>query len=120
MNSKSYLRNFGLIVAIFALACLPALAKNPHPFHTMASVMTPNGKQIPAGVYEVSWQSHSPTATVTFMKGNQVVATVDGHWADHGSIIEQDAILYQQNPEGMATLMEIRFAGRSQTLIIDK
>ena len=118
MNSTSYLRNLGLIVAIFALACLPAFAGHSHTFQTKASVMTPDGTQIPAGVYQVNCQSHSPTATVTFKQDKKVVATIEGHWVERGENFEDDSIVYQQNADGMPTLTEIRFAGRNQALVI--
>jgi len=119
MNSKAYLKHLARTIALLVIVCLPAFANNSRAFHTQASVLTPDGKAIPAGAYQVSWESHSPTATVTFKQGSRVVATVDGHWVDRSGKYEDDAILYQRNPDGTNTLMEIRFAGKNQALVID-
>lgn len=120
MNSKAYLKYLARTFALLVAVCLPAFANNSHTFHTQASVVTPDGKPIPAGIYQVSWLSHSPTATVTFKQGNRVVATAEGHWVGHEDKFEQDSIVYEQNPDGTRSLREIRFAGKDQALIIDK
>lgn len=120
MNSKSSLKNIGLLVALFALACVPAFAGHHHVVRTMASVMTPSGTPIPAGTYHVNWQSHRPTVTVTFMQDEKVVATVDGRWEDRGAIFDGDSLVYRKSDDGMLTLSEICFAGRSQALVIGK
>lgn len=119
MNSKAVWKHLARTVALLVVVCLPAFANNSHTFHTQASVVTSDGKAIPAGVYQVSWQTHSPTATVTFKQGNRIVATVEAHWADRSDKYQDDAILYQRNPDGTNTLIEIRFAGRNQVLLMD-
>lgn len=119
MKSKAYLNYLARTAALFVLMCLPAFANNARTFHTQAAVLTPDGKTIPAGAYQVSWESHSPTATVTFKQGNRVVATVEGHWVDRDVKYADDAILYERKPEGTNALLELRFAGKHQALVID-
>jgi hypothetical protein len=105
--------------ALFLLMSLPAFANNSRIFHTLDSVVTAGGTTIPAGVYDVTYESQSPTATVTFRQGKRVVATVDGKWVDRDVKYNNDAIVYNTHPDGTRTLIEIRFAGRKQALVLD-
>src|SRR2546427_13206828 len=119
MKSNGVSKYLGRAVALFLFVSLPAFANNLNTFHTSDSVVTPNGTEIPAGVYEVTYKSHSPTATVTFTQSKRVVATVDGKWVDRDAEYKNNAIVYRTNPEGTRTLLEIRFAGRKQALLLD-
>src|SRR5260370_4542580 len=115
MKAKGHLKHLARALALFLLVSLPAFANN---FRTADSVVTPNGAQIPAGVYEVTYKSHSPTATVTFKQGGRVVATLDGKWVDRDIRYDNDALVYDTNPDRTRTLIEIRFAGKKQALVL--
>ena len=119
MNSNGVSKFLARALALFLFVSLPAFANNSYTFHTADSVVAPNGTEIPAGVYAVTYESHSPTATVTFKQGKSVVATVDGKWVDRDVKYESNAIVYRTNPEGTRTLLEIRFAGKKQALVLD-
>src|SRR5579864_1682228 len=79
--------------------------------------VTLNGNKLPAGFYEISWVSHSPEATVTFVRAGKVMVTSMGKWVDHGETYKADALVYSNNADGTHTLLEIRFAGRKQALV---
>jgi hypothetical protein len=115
MKINGVSKYFARALALFLFVSLPAFANN---FHTVDSVVTPNGTQIPAGVYEVTYKSHSPTATVTFKQGGRVVATLDGKWVDRDLKYDNDALVYDTNSDGTRTLIEIRFAGKKQALVL--
>jgi hypothetical protein len=104
-----------LILIIFAVN-LSMWAKNEKalPFRTEVTL---NGNKLPAGFYEISWVSHSPEATVTFVKAGQVVVTAMGKWVDRDTKYTTDALVYSNNADGSHTLLEIRFAGRKQALV---
>ena len=119
MKSNSVSKYLARALALFLFMSLPAFADSLHTFHTTDSVVAPTGAEIPAGAYEVTYKSHSPTATVTFKQGKRVVATVDGKWVDRDVEYKNNAIVYQVNPDGTRTLFEIRFAGRKQALLLD-
>jgi hypothetical protein len=104
-----------LVLIIFAVN-LSTWANNEKtlPFRTEVIL---NGNKLPAGFYEVSWVSHSPEATVTFVRAGKVVATAMGKWVDRGEEYKADALVYSNNADGSHTLLEIRFAGRKQALV---
>jgi hypothetical protein len=119
MKINGVSKHLARAVALFLFVALPAFANNLNTLQTSDSVVTPKGAEIPAGVYEITYQSHSPTATVTFKQGKRVVATVDGKWVDRDVEYKNNAIVYRTNPEGTRTLIEIRFAGKKQALLLD-
>jgi len=105
-------------VLIFALLAvnLAASANNAKtlPFRTEVTL---NGNKLPAGFYEISWVSHSPEATVTFVRAGEPMVTAMGKWVERGEKYKTDALVYSNNPDGSHTLLEIRFAGRTQALV---
>jgi hypothetical protein len=76
-----------------------------------------NGQKLTAGFYEISWVSHSPEATVTFVRAGQVMVTAMGRWVDRGAKYKTNAFVYTNNADGSHTLLEIRFAGKNQALV---
>ena len=65
-----------LVVVTFAVA-FSASANNIKTLSFRTEV-TLNGNKLPTGSYEVNWVSHSPEATVTFVKAGQVMMTAMG------------------------------------------
>jgi len=119
MKTNGHVKHLARVLALFLFVSLPAFADSLHTFHTADSVVTADGTKIPAGVYDVTYKSHSPTATVTFKQGRRVVATVGGKWVDRDIKYDNDALVYDTNPDGTRTLIEIRFAGKKQALVLD-
>lgn len=109
-------RRVGLVILIALVLNLSAWANNGKtlPFRTEVIL---NGSKLPSGFYEISWVSHSPEATVTFVKAGQVMVTAMGRWVERGAKYNADALVYTNNPDGSHTLLEIRFAGRKQALV---
>jgi hypothetical protein len=107
----------GVLVVLIVLALnLSAWANNSKTVSFRTEV-TLNGSKLPSGYYEISWVSHSPEATVTFAKIGQATVTAMGKWVDRGAKYHVDAVVYSNNADGSHTLLEIRFAGKSQALV---
>jgi hypothetical protein len=106
----------GLLILITFAVNLSMWANNQKtlPFRTEVTL---NGNKLPAGFYEISWVSHSPEATVTFVRAGQVMVTALGKWVDRDTKYTTDALVYSNNADGSHTLLEIRFAGRKQALV---
>jgi hypothetical protein len=111
------LLKLGLPLLMVLGSNVSARANNEKTF-SFASDVTLNGTMLPAGFYEIRWVSHSPEATVTFVKAGHVVATSMGKWVDRGSKYKADALVYTNNTDGSHTLKEIRFAGQKQVLVL--
>lgn len=109
-------RRLSLLILIVLALNLSAWANNEKtlPFRTDVTL---NGTKLAAGFYEISWVSHSPEATVTFVRAGQVMVTAMGKWVDRGAKYRADSLVYTNNPDGSHTLLEIRFAGRNQALV---
>lgn len=76
-----------------------------------------NGTMIPAGSYEVSWQTHSPEATVTIANAKRVVVSTNGRWEARSIKYESNAVVYDTNDDGSRSIIEIRFAGLKGALV---
>ena len=109
-------RNLSLLILIILVVNLSTWANNTKalPFRTDVTL---NGHTLPSGFYEISWVSHSPDATVTFVKAGHVMMTAMGKWVDRGAKYQADSLVYTNNPDGSHTLIEIRFAGQKQALV---
>src|SRR5271157_87646 len=103
-------------LAILLMAALSAVAQNARTLKVPYSASL-KGKQLAAGEYKVTWQTHSPEATVNFMQKKAVVATVQGKWVDRDTKYEANAVVYSNNPDGSRTILEVRFAGLKGALV---
>jgi hypothetical protein len=69
------------------------------------------------GDFVIRWESYVPEAKVKFLQDDLLVTSADGTWVDRGIKNQHDAFVYQRNPDGTHTLLEIRFAGMSKVLV---
>jgi hypothetical protein len=105
---------------ILLLASTPIWAKknSPRPF-MLRDVVILNGAQVPAGTYELTWETHGSTARVTLWKDGQFVATAQGGWVKNGVKFTEDAALLRVNSDGTKSLIEIRIAGAARAIVFD-
>jgi hypothetical protein len=116
MSLQSFKRLTAVLV-ILVLSAASALAKNERRLN-ISNNASISGTMLRAGNYKVDWVSHSPEATVTFYSGKEAVATVKGKWVDRGSEYKQNAVLYENHADGSRSIIEIRFAGMKQALVL--
>jgi len=77
-----------------------------------------HGTHLPVGNCVISWESYVSDAVVKIEKEGSVVVTAQGKWMKLGSKNEWNAIVFQNNPDGSRTLLEIRFVGMSRALVL--
>jgi len=110
MKVGSFAGRITLTLAILLMATLSAVAQNARTLKLPYSASV-NGKQLAAGEYKVTWETHSPEATVNFAQKSQVVAAVEGKWVDRDTKYGANSVVYSNNPDGSRTILEVRFAG---------
>ena len=76
-----------------------------------------NGTTIPSGIYEVSWQTHSPEATVIISDAKRVLVSTNGRWDARNIKYESNAVVYDTNDDGTRSIIEIRFEGLKGALV---
>ena len=75
-----------------------------------------HGTQLAAGEYQVSWETHSPQATVSFKQKKGGVTTAEGMLTERPTKYESNSVVYSNNPDGSRSIIEIRFAGSNKVL----
>ena len=99
------------------VANFPVWAKqNSRPFFVPTAVIL-NGAEVPPGLYELSWESHNSAVLVTLWKDGRFFVSAQGTWAKHRVKYPNDAALVQLNSDGSRLLVEIRLAGRKETIV---
>jgi hypothetical protein len=111
------IKNTVLLIVVLLISSVRAYADNSRPFFLRSSV-TVNGALVPAGVYQLSWESHGSDVRVTLSKDGRFIATARGTWVKHGVKYTGDAALLQVNPDGSRSLVEIRMAGTKRTIVL--
>jgi hypothetical protein len=107
-------------VTILLLVHFSAYAKSSrHPFFLRTTV-TMNGAEVPAGNYELSWESQNSKVRVTLWKDGQFFATAQGTWVKNGVQYPSDAALLRVNSDGSRSLMEIRLAGEKKSIVLER
>src|ERR1700680_1969754 len=91
-------------ITILLLVSFSAYAKTlRHPFFLQTTVSM-NGAEIPAGIYELSWESQNSKVRVTLWKEGQFFATAQGTWVKSGVQYPRDAALLRVNSDGSRSL----------------
>jgi hypothetical protein len=105
-------------IVILLLVSLPARANNSRPFFLRTTV-TLNGAEVPAGIYDLSWESRNSIVRVTLWKDGRFFATAQGTWVKNGINYTGDAALLRVNSDGSRSLVEIRLAGVKKTIVLE-
>ncbi len=115
MRSKRIWQSMAVVLALTAAVGAQAKSKGLKNMvlHLDATVA---GTPLAAGSYNVQWQTHSPEATVTFLKAGKVAGTAEGKLVDRGYKYPSDQVMYDTAPDGTHHILEIRFKGSSEVL----
>jgi hypothetical protein len=119
MNIRKYLGTSALSVALLLASGIPALAKNSRTV-TFSHDFVLNGTTIPAGKCHVQWETHSPEATVEFVRNHQVILSTEGRVEERSQGYDRDAVVYNTASDGTMSLVEIRFADSNKVLVFDQ
>ena len=107
-----------LVLALLLAASAFAASDNHKGTLQFLDAVQVNGKQLPAGEYQVRWEGNGPDVQVTIAQGKKVLATVPGRVVDLQNKSNSDAALVKNNPDGSRTLNEIRFSGKKFSLAV--
>lgn len=116
MPSKKSLVTSIVGLAFVLVIAVPAFAKNARSIHLGSDAFL-NGNQLKEGDYKVQWESHSPEVSVTFSQKKSIVAAAQGRWVDRGVTYSSNTVVYDTNPDGSRTILEIRLAGLKQAIV---
>ena len=119
MNIRKYLGTSVLSVALLLASGIPGLAKNSGTV-TLQQDAVLKGTTLPAGKYHVRWQSHSPEATIEFMRGSKVVISTEGRVEQRDKNYDRNAAVYSLASDGSRSLVEIRFAASKEVLVFNQ
>jgi hypothetical protein len=107
-----------LIVFVLLAASFQVAAKeNPSRAFQLREVVILNGAQVPAGMYELTWETHGSNVRVTLSKDGQFVATAPGIWAKNGVKYMEDEALLLVNSDGTKSLIEVRIKGAARSIV---
>ena len=108
------------IALVLLIATSPAWGKKnpPHPF-SLPFVVNLNGARVPAGNYELTWETQGSAARATLWKDGRFVATAPGAWVKTVVKYSEDEALIRLNSEGSRSLVEIRIAGTARAIVFD-
>ena len=109
-----------MVALAFVLAAAAAAAAKDSRSIILHYDATIAGSQLKSGDYNISWQTHSPEATVTFAHGRKVVATAEGKVVDRGTTYSANEVVYNLTPSGGHVIQEIRFRGSSQVIVFNE
>ena len=106
------------LVLLIAISPVWGKKNPPHPF-SLPFVVNLNGAQVPAGIYELTWETQGSAARATLWKDGRFVATAPGTWVKNGAKYSEDAALLRVNSEGSKSLVEIRLGGTARAIVFD-
>ena len=105
----------GLVLALAVLLSTAAFAGNKAELY-LGDATQLNGKQLPAGTYQLKWEGNGPEVQVQILKGKKVVATAPAKLEQATSKPAKDAAVID-NAGGSRNLTEARVAGKNYKLV---
>jgi hypothetical protein len=117
---KMKIRSAPLLTMMLVCTSISGQAKQnpPRPFQLREKVIL-NGAQVPAGLYELIWETQGSKARVTLQQDGKFVATAAGIFVNSGIKYDQDAAVLRENPDGSESLIEIRIAGLAKAIVLN-
>jgi hypothetical protein len=106
----------GGLVLTLAVLVSTALAGGKRAPMLLTSAAQINGKQLPAGNYELKWEGTGTDVRVQFLHGKKVVATAPAKLEQVTAKATEDSALID-NASGTRQLTEARFAGKNYKLV---
>ena len=79
-----------------------------------------NGKQLPAGEYQVKWEGTGNNVELSILRNNKVLATAPAQLVDLSQKPSSNAALINNNTDGTRSISQIRFAGKKQALEVGR
>jgi hypothetical protein len=121
MKHHRHLKVAVLGAAVLLLAVVNAWAKGAKTFNVPYAGLLGNAR-IEAGHYRISWDEHSPKATVTVAttNGKQVVATAQGKLVERGSKYQRNMVIYTARPDGTQVISELRIGGSNKAIVFEE
>lgn len=93
--------------------------KNPPRPFVLPELVLLNGAEVPAGAYQLVWETDASTVHVTLWKDGLVFATAPGVWAKSGVKYTTDQALLLVNSDGSKALIEIRIGGTARSIVLE-
>jgi hypothetical protein len=106
----------GLVLSLALLLSTAAFAGNKPGSLYLGDAAQLNGKQLPAGSYQLRWKGNGPEVQVEFVQGKKVVATAPAKLEAASTKPEKDAAVID-TANGARSLTEARFAGKNYKLV---
>jgi hypothetical protein len=106
----------GLVLALAVLLSTAAFAGNKAESLYLGDATQLNGKQLPAGTYQLKWKGNGPDVQVEILQGKKVVATAPAKLEQASTKPEKDAAVID-TMSGSRSLTEARFAGKNYKLV---
>jgi len=119
MNIRKHLGASLLSVALLLAAGIPGLAANAR-FVTLRHDAVLSGTSLSAGEYNIRWETHSPEASVQFVRRHKVVLSTKGKVEARNKSYDRDTVVFNVAADGSFSLVEIRFAGSSGVLVFNQ
>lgn len=104
------------VLAIGASVVLPAFAKNRQRV-TIFTEENVGSTKLAAGEYLMKWETHSPEATVTFVKDGKVMYQLTGKVVEHEKKFQNNVVVDNPGPDGSRQLVEMELGGTRKSIV---
>ena len=138
MNIRKCLGTTVLSLALLLASGIPGLAKNSRTV-TLNHDAVLSGTSLSAGKYSIRWETHSPEASIQFVRRHEVVVGTEGRVEERKGYYQcnvrfnaesgldkctnghdRDAVVYNTAADGTMSLVEIRFAYSNRVLVFNQ
>jgi hypothetical protein len=117
MNTRHISKSLLFSASLFLASAAFAGEKNTVKVYEDVKV---NGKTIPAGKYDLSWEGSGSNVQVNIQKGKEVIATVPAQVETAKAAAPSTGYSTRKEGDGSKSITNVFFAGKKYTLNLDQ
>jgi len=119
MTHRKLLQSLMAGLSVLLLISASAFAKGTRTI-SISYPATLGGVQLAVGHYVLSFEQHSPEATVTLAQGKTVVVTTQGKVEERSAKYERNMVVFETKSDGSQVVSEIRLGGTNQAIVFSE
>ena len=119
MKHRKLLQSLMASLSVLLLISASAFAKGARTI-SISYPATLGGVHLAVGHYDLTFEQHSPEATVKLAKGKTVVVTTQAKVEERSTKYQRNMVVFETKSDGSQIVSEIRLGGTNQAIVFSE
>lgn len=119
MTHRRLLQSLMSGLGVLLLMSASAFAKGARTI-SISYPATLGGVHLAVGHYDLTFEQHSPEATVRLARGKSVIVTTQGKVEERNTKYQRNMVVFETKSDGSQIVSEIRLGGTNQAIVFSE